>query len=175
LLDDLAQETLRRMLVAEGRGTEIDSVEAFVNVLAQRAAIDLLRRAVRDPISIEDVERRDWVDDGHEIEAVDAVLVGIAVRGAVARRVGSVPARAAAALAYLAAMVDGAVVADDCPQPGKGAGPTESAEWAGLWYAGRDDCFADGGAAVRKRRSRAVADLRELLVDAAADAGIVDG
>jgi hypothetical protein len=81
------------------------------------------------------------------------------------------PSRVATALAFLVAAVDEAAVGDSCPQPAGGAGEREAAEWAGLWYGGRDDCFplrgAKDTAAIRKRRSRAVAELQEVLVAAA--------
>ena len=56
---------------------------------------------------------------------------------------------------------------DDVPSP-QGSQPGVWPLWAGLFYAGRDDCFAAPGsetAAVRKRRSRAIERLAGFLLE----------
>jgi hypothetical protein len=89
------------------------------------------------------------------------------------------PSRVASALAYLAARVEDAPPGPACPQPVGGAGAQEAAEWAGLWYGGRYDCFPGSGAKdgpnVRKRRSRAVGQLHEVLVAAATEVQLAGG
>jgi hypothetical protein len=173
LADDITQEVLRRTLTQLARGTVIDNVEAFATTVAQRASIDVLRGEMRQPRSFGDIELEEW-----EYGAVDArdddvgaALVATGVRRALHSKAEPVPARAAAALAYLCVRVDGALVGDGCPQPGKGAGPDDAAAWASLFYAGRDDCFGSSETH-RKRRSRAVADMRAMLRDAAHATGL---
>jgi hypothetical protein len=180
LADDVAQEVLIRTAVAVARGEVLRNPAAWANRAGTFAARDLLRGALRRPRSAPAPD----VEDPREISAfadeVEAVAVGAelatGVRRAVAARVTARPWVGAAALAHLAAAVDGAPVGPRCPQPAGGAGPMEAAEWAALWYAGQVRCFADPGgaetAAVRKRRSRAVAQVRALLHEAAAEAGL---
>jgi hypothetical protein len=78
----------------------------------------------------------------------------------------------------LAIALDGAGPADDCPTPKAGAGDGEALAWAGLFYAGRRECFPAAGAAddpaTRKRRSRAVQDQRRILHDAVGAEAAVD-
>ena len=174
IADDVTQEVLRRSLTQLARGTVIDNVEAFATKLAQRASIDVLRRDLRQPRSFDDIELDEWeygavaaVDDGD----VEAALMARDVRRALHSKAEPVPARAAAALAYFTVHVEGTPVGDGCPRPGKGAGPDDAAAWAGLYYAGRDDCFGSSEKH-RKRRSRAVADMHAVLLDAARATGL---
>ena len=185
--DDLAQEVLRRLTVAAGRLREVGNLAALVTTVAHRAAVDLLRGRVRGPQEIvrptlvdPDVEVRVPSLDGASPLDVEADVVGGALLADVRRRVLAAaaddPARAAAALAFLAITCDGAVPGDDCPRPAGGASPDEAATWAALWYAGHRDCFTAtptvGAAAVRKRRSRRTGRLRALLRDVAAAVGL---
>jgi hypothetical protein len=180
LAEDVAQEVLVRTALAVGRGEQLRSPEAWANRVGAFAARDLLRGALRRPRPAATDEDEEPLDIGGRADEVEAVAVGAAlaagVRRAVAGRVAPRPWVGAAALAHLAASVDGAPVGPACPQPAGGAGPQEAAEWAALWYAGQVRCFADSvateTAAVRKRRSRAVAQVRTLLREAAAEAGL---
>lgn len=183
LAEDVAQEVLVRTGVAVRRGEVLRNPAAWGNRLGAFAARDLLRGSLRRPpaaIHAPEDEPVDLVARSEDVEGavIGAHLVG-GVRRAVAARVAPRPWVAAAALAHLAAAVDGAPVGRGCPQPVGGAGAQEAAEWAGLWYGGQVRCFAEPGApetaAVRKRRSRAVAQVRALLRDAAAEAGVGAG
>lgn len=173
LADDVAQEVLRRTLTQLARGTAIDNVEAFATTVAQRASIDVLRGEMRQPRSFDDIELEEW-EYGAAAAAdvdVDAALMARGVRRALHSNAEPVPPRAAAALTYVSVRVEGALVGDGCPQPGKGAGPDDAAAWAGLYYAGQDDCFGSSEKH-RKRRSRAVADMHAMLRDAARATGL---
>jgi hypothetical protein len=197
LADDLAQEALRRVAEATDRGKVIDNPEGFVTRALHYAALDILRGRIRSSQSLAlpavvdpDAEERGWSYDAIDTIAspldveVDALAFEplAAVRRAIHQRLGPDPAAGAAALAYLAVTVDGAATPPDCPQPIGGASPQESADWAGLWYAGRDDCFpthegatrhgVTAPAAMRKRRSRASERFHGLLVRAAVAAGL---
>ena len=184
--DDVIQDVLGRVCAAAVHGDPIDNVEAFVTRLVHRSAVDIVRGRVRRPqvVDLRGVDldagvqgRRGIAASPLDVEA-DA-LAGeslAAVRRVVQQGLGPDPASGAAALAYLAVTVDGAVPGRDCPQPGRGATPAEAAEWVALWYAGRRRCFPAGGATspatVRKRRSRLTRRFRDLLIDAAESSGL---
>jgi DNA-directed RNA polymerase specialized sigma24 family protein len=177
LEDDLVQEVLRRCASRISLGKAIDNPGGFATVLLHRASVDIVRGQLHRPLAFgllgsDEPADVDVEDGGFEADVVVADMVG-GLRRALHGLTG--PRRIAAALAYLVASFDQAPVGAACPQPVGGAGAQEAAEWAGLWYSGRRDCFPDGAAgeaAVRKRRSRAVAELHAALVEAAAGAGI---
>lgn len=186
LADDVIQDVLRQVCVATCRGLVIDNVEAFATRLVQRAAVDVVRGRIRRPqvVDLRGVDPDAGVQ-GRPVAAalpldVEAdALTGeslAAVRRTIHHTVSLDPSAAAAALAYLAVQVDGAAPSPHCPQPAGGATPTEAAEWAALWYAGRRVCFAGGRspdpATVRKRRSRLTRRFRDLLTHTAATAGL---
>ena len=179
LADDLVQEALIRAHRAEERGDDVGNVEAFTTVLVQRAARDLLRGIRRRPEGHTVAEPIDDLDtDGLATrlgsDLPESVVVGADVATELRRRVAGAlstsPRPAAGALATLAIVLDGAGPADDCPVPKAGAGDDEALAWAGLFYAGRHECFPPAGvaddAATRKRRSRAVQQQRQVLHDA---------
>jgi hypothetical protein len=186
LADDLIQDVLGRVCAAAGQGVAIDNVEAFATRLAQRSAVDIVRGRIRHPQLVDlrgvdpdaEVQGQPFaVASPLDVEA-DA-LAGealAAVRRLVHHRLAADPSAGAAALAYLAVMVEGASPGDRCPQPLAGASPDEAAEWAALWYGGRRDCFAGDAtttpATVRKRRSRLVHRFRDVLTGSAATAGL---
>lgn len=177
LADDLVQEALIRVDRAEQRGEQVVNVEAFTTVLVQRAARDLLRGIRRRPEghtvagAVDDLDGEALAigTDLPEAAVVDAAAAA-ELRRRVGAALGGAPRPAAGALAVLAIVLDGAGPADDCPAPKAGAGDDEALAWAGLFYAGRRECFPVGGeaddAATRKRRSRAVDDQRRVLRDA---------
>ena len=183
LRDDLVAEVLRRVVGAEAR-EPIDNPAGFATTAAQYAAADLLRGELRRPLPLLPTagETDDLELDVAAVESVDdEVLAAVArrdLREALFDDAVSEPSRVATALAYLAARVDDAPVGPRCPRPVGGAGAQEAAEWAGLWYGGRRDCFPQergpDSAALRKRRSRAVAHLHALLRAAAVRAEIVE-
>ncbi len=186
LADDVIQDVLGRVCAAAAQGVAIDNVEAFVTRLVHRSAVDIVRGRVRRPqvVDLRGVDLDAGVQGGRRVTAspldVEAdALAGeslAAVRRAVHQGLGVDPASGAAALAYLAVAVDGAVPGRGCPQPAGGATAAEAAEWVALWYAGRRRCFPTGAttspATVRKRRSRLTRRFRDLLIDAAASAGL---
>jgi hypothetical protein len=180
LAEDVAQEVLVRTALATRQGEELRNPAAWANRLGAFVARDLLRGALRRPRPAEALDGDEPADFAAHLDDVEAAVVAAdlagGVRRAVVARVAPRPWVAAAALAQLAAAVDGAPVGPSCPQPAGGAGAHEAAEWAALWYAGQVRCFPDPGAAespaVRKRRSRAVGQVRALLHEAAAEAGL---
>jgi hypothetical protein len=173
IADDVTQEVLRRTLTQLAKGTVIDNVEAFATTLAQRASIDVLRGDLRQLRSFDDIELDEWEYGAVAVadDDVETALMARDVRRALHSKAEPVPARAAAALAYFTVHIEGTPVGDGCPRPGKGAGPDDAAAWAGLYYAGRDDCFGSSEKH-RKRRSRAVGDMKALLLDAARATGL---
>ena len=72
------------------------------------------------------------------------------------------PEDISAAITFIARVADEAELAQQCPQPEAGATATEAAVWAGLWYAGRHECFGEGNT-ITKRRSRAMSRVRALF------------
>ena len=183
LFDDLVQEVLLRVIGAHRRGTEILDVEAFVATVARRTAVDLVRGLLRRPevqLPEEDAGEDPMADvpapDDPEQEIVSAEELAQlgriidTVRRRLAARLGQNPDRAAGALAVLAIAHGDAEPADDCPRPVGGVAADEATAWAGLFYGGADRCFPTDGdpedAAMRKRRSRALARQRELLQEA---------
>jgi hypothetical protein len=183
LHDDLVSEILHRVVTAEAR-EPIDNPAAFATHAAQYAAGDLLRNELRRPAPLlpRGTEDDDLTFDPSAMDKVDEDVIARGllrdVRNALFDVAVAMPQRAATALAYLSAGVDDAPVGQQCPQPMGGAGAQEAAEWAGLWYGGRRDCFpGDGvtdGPNVRKRRSRAVGQLHETLMTAANRAQLDD-
>jgi hypothetical protein len=88
------------------------------------------------------------------------------------RRVGERKApeawMASALLTYISITTGYAEVGDTCPQPKAGATPFDAALWAGLWYAGRTECFVDPTRthlAIDRDRARKCEKLRQLLND----------
>lgn len=190
LADDLCQEVLRRVIVASSqRGNAIDNLEGFVTRALHHAAVDIVRGRIRSPQTVDprvadpDADGWSWSYDAIasplDVEA-DALAFEslVAVRRTIHQLLGLDPTAGAAALAYLAITVDGARTSPDCPQPSGGANPREAAGWVGLWYAGCDHCFPNDGdtatpqSAIRKRRSRAIERVHDLLVRSAIAAGL---
>ena len=209
LADDVVQDALRRVCVATAPGGEpIDNVEAFVTTVVHRAAVDIVRGRVRRPQVIDlrgvdpDAEVQGcWFTPASHLDAGADACAGealAAVRRTIHHLLGDDPMAGAAALAYLVVTVDGGVPASDCPRPAGGATAVDEAEWVGLWYSGRRDCFeapslgrhgracglgggvardgqarrTAGAAGVRKRRSRATLRFRSALTAAAEAAGV---
>jgi hypothetical protein len=78
--------------------------------------------------------------------------------------------RVSAALTFVSIIAHKARVGDGCPQPKAGATYEDAALWAGLWYAGRTECFIDPTRtrqAIDRDRARKCAQLRELMKGAA--------
>jgi hypothetical protein len=184
LRDDLVGEIMRRVLTAAARET-IENPPGFATHAAQYAAADLLRGELRRPVPLLPTAPDDdaAVEVADDAEPADARVVARAalqtLREALFDNAYAGPTQVATALAYLAASVEDAPVGSQCPAPLGGAGEREADEWAGLWYGGKHDCFGGAavhdGPAVRKRRSRAIAQMRAALVDAAGRTELVDG
>lgn len=190
LADDLCQDVLRRVIVASSQqGTAIDNLEGFVTRALHHAAVDIVRGRIRSPQTVgprvtvdPDADGRSWSHDAIasplDVEADALAFESLAaVRRAIHQLLGLDPTAGAAALAYLAITVDGARTGPDCPQPAGGANPREAADWVGLWYAGCDHCFpsdddATTRSTVRKRRSRAMERVHDLLVRSAVAVGL---
>jgi hypothetical protein len=176
LHDDLVSEVLHRVVTVAARET-IENPAAFATTAAQYAAADLLRGELRRPAPLVPAPEEGHDDEPSDELVDDNVLASMALRDlrdALFDTAVITPSQAATALAFLSARVDDAPVGPHCPQPAGGAGAQEAAEWAGLWYGGRHDCFPDeaDSAAVRKRRSRAVSQLHAALADAAEQADL---
>jgi hypothetical protein len=95
------------------------------------------------------------------------------VREAVRRDLASAEWVGAAALTVLTRLLDGSPLVGSCPQPKAGADRVDAAHWAGLWYAGRTDCFDAPGVkpnTLVQKRAREVAKVKALLARAYNDA-----
>jgi DNA-directed RNA polymerase specialized sigma24 family protein len=194
LFDDLVQEALLAALVAERQGVEPDSVPAFVSRLVQRRARDMLRGRRRRPeghqaaghpeddawaAPIDTLKAPDRPEDeavsNGELAQMGPVVEGI--RRDLRAHLGHHPTRAAGALVVLAIVHGDALPAPDCPTPAGGVAQSEAASWAGLFYGGPARCFPTADdpedAAMRKRRSRALLQLKDLLRDVATGLGAI--
>jgi hypothetical protein len=160
LADDLAQDVLVAALLAPG---PIEEPAAWATVVAARRAVDLLRARARRPVA----ELEPWIEPVEASLAPEDAVVGHLGVADDARRAlaGVVPvAVRSAALTAVTVAVDGVALPRDCPQPGRGAAAADAPLWAGVWFAGGHDCWAEPDTpAVRKRRSRAVAAARDAL------------
>jgi hypothetical protein len=174
-LETIVMSEAARTLAAGG---EILAPVAWARQRAASRAVDLVRGRIRRPVTsleelAEQAEPRPLDTDADEIDdrRPDAVR----------RRLLEVSPLwiAAAAVAVLARVVDGAPLVAECPQPKAGAGPVDAAHWAGLWYAGQVSLFpADGqpsSRALDQRRSRAVRAVKAGLAAAARDEDAGDG
>jgi DNA-directed RNA polymerase specialized sigma24 family protein len=176
LADDLVGDVLYRTQVADARGDRIENVAAWSTRLLHDAAVDLLRGERRRflPLPALPDEHDDAAEPPDAAPGIEDALVHVDVveqlRRAIVRMLVPCPWVGAAALARLAYALDGAGVAVDCPRPAGGAGEQEAADWAGLWYAGRDECFPGAGEmdgnTIRQRRARAASKVRALLAEA---------
>lgn len=184
LRDDLIQDTMIRVLLAEERAFEPDNPEAFVTTLFQRAARDLLRGQLRRPeghLAAPPDHAGEWefadddVDPGELFPEAERLLeLGDrvdATRARLADRLGVKAHPAAGALAVLAIVHGDATPAADCPAPVGGVAAEEGVWWAGVFYGGPDGCFTTDGstedAALRKRRSRALLATKAAMKEAA--------
>jgi hypothetical protein len=179
---DVERMVLRSAATATSRGARIDSAPAWATSCLRNRVKDLLRspmskrapRRDRPHDDLTDDEARFGADTGDgAIERFETSQVADEVRRQLLMT-GTHGWQVAGGLAVLAVGVDGAEPGARCPRPVGGAGELEAGNWAGLWYAGRHDCFdADADTdVVRKRRSRAAAALRSALVEAGSAAGL---
>lgn len=193
LEEDVAQDALTRAVRVrnrEGPAWWPDDLEPFVAELIRRSARDVIRGHLRRPeghaIAAADAveiaaSSAEDADPGPEDQAIDAVELDRlgphvdALRRHLGVQLADRPPRAAGALAVVAIVHGQAEPAEDCPQPKAGVDPAEGNFWAGLFYGGEPGCFPTAitpeDAAMRKRRSRALAHLKTLLQGAAADLG----
>jgi hypothetical protein len=155
-------------------GGEIKVPVAWAKQRATSRAVDLVRGRVRRPV-VGLAELADQPDR----DDPDVASIGDGAPDHVRGRLMVMAAEAwiaAAGLAVLARVVDGAPLVPRCPQPKAGADGIDAAHWAGLWYAGLGALFAaDGAASTRamdQRRSRAARRVKAALVAAA---GASDG
>jgi hypothetical protein len=109
---------------------------------------------------------------------VDDDAAGDRVRAGIRRDLAVADWVCAAALVVLTRLLDGSPLLGSCPQPKAGADRVDAAHWAGLWYAGRTDCFDAPGVkpnTLVQRRAREVAKVKALLARAFHDEGDHDG
>jgi hypothetical protein len=142
-------------------GGSIGSVSGWCNARVAARSIDLSRGVIRrekqlgvqvDVIELEDVAESPSgpIDGDLRDLRLDVLLLD--------ERSEDI----SAALTFITRVADEAQLTKQCPQPEAGATTTEAAVWAGLWYAGRHECFG-GGNTITKRRSRAMARIRALF------------
>lgn len=142
-------------------GGEIRSVKGWCNARVAARSIDLARGVIRreqyvgtkvDEAELDDVEATELAPFDGDLRSLRTAILLLDER----------PEDVSAALTFIARVADEAHLAQECPQPEAGATATEAAVWAGLWYAGRYECFGDGNT-ITKRRSRAMARVRGLF------------
>jgi hypothetical protein len=176
LASDLRQEVYVALLAYGG---EIDNPIGFATRALRFRATDLLRARRRSLVvtlpayedgvaeTVEPADPADGPDGPALLDAVDGALVDH-VRRVLA---DAEPVRArSAALTAVTVADEAPQLPGDCPVPGQGAVAADAAWWAGVWFAGGADLFADGSSATRKARSRRIAEARALLAAAHASA-----
>jgi hypothetical protein len=143
------------------RGSLIESVPGWCNARIAARSIDLARGVIRkekrlgvqaDEAELEHLAEPEELPVGGDLGGLRLVVLDLDER----------PEDISAALTFITRVADEANLSSQCPQPDAGATPTEAAWWAGLWYAGRHECFGSGNT-ITKRRSRAMARVRALL------------
>lgn len=190
LLDDVVQEVFVNLHRMDLRGEEIDDerFEATVATIARRRSIDLLRGRLRRPeghlvgVSPDGTDPLDELvaSDRPEDTALAVTEAGSMVedlRRGLQARLSQHPWRAAGGLVVLGIVHGDARPAVDCPAPKAGVAQDEAVAWAGLFYGGAEGCFPSDehreDAAMRKRRSRALAHQQTLLREVATDVGAI--
>ncbi len=142
-------------------GGSIASVKGWCNARIAARSIDLARGVIRrerfvgvqvPDLELEEVAEPAGIEVSGNLHELRRALLCLNER----------PEDVSAALTVIARVADEAQLAEQCPQPLAGATPTEAAVWAGLWYAGRQECFGEGNA-ITKRRSRAMARVKTLF------------
>lgn len=172
----LSDANLRVLRTFQLRAEPYEVFEAvgFAIRIIERSAADLLRRPAhryevvggKDDIGAAGIE-----DDPVVVTAPEGLESR--VRMALHAHAGTATWATAGALVVVTVTLDGVTsFAPHVPAVGQGAVATQQPWWAGLHYAGKHDCFAGDGAAVRQRRSRAVQRMREVLAAASEDTGV---
>ena len=98
-------------------------------------------------------------------DVIRTIGLAVAVRGAIETADASSADRSAA-LTFLALSDDGTsprALDDDVPHPEAGARPDQARYWPAIWFAERDDRIFGGGQATRRRRSRRIDQVRQLV------------
>lgn len=169
LLSIAAHNVVRRLRSGGPLTRELDrrgGIDAYCTVVINRAAKDLLRAASRRPHLV----LSDDIDDvGEPVPDAAGTETYDVVRSALHQRVHHTrvwPTAAALAFVTVTEFPDRRL-GDTVPTP-KLDDVVGQAEWAGLHYAGRHDCFAQVDTpAVRQQRSRAIRQVRAELAAAA--------
>lgn len=182
LADDVVQDAARRVIETMRRRRvpfpEL-RVGAYARRAVQHAAADVLRTTRRHsvPDSLESLSSEpdrlaELADPRDPLEALVPHLDSHALEDGCRRAVHALLAprvwAGAASLVVLTLAYHAlAEAGPDVPRPDPAAGEERAWEWAGLFYAGREDCFPGPSgrddAATRKRRSRALEEVRLLL------------
>lgn len=156
------------------RGGQIINPVAWANQRITARSIDLVRGVIRTERRDENVDELlidDEGGDGSGNDITDAGEVDTAMRisdASIAQLRHALVASDAsdvdvsAALTVVSVIADNAPLSKDCPQPVAGATPMDAACWAGLWYAGRSECFGESNT-VTQRRARAARRAKMLL------------
>ena len=98
-------------------------------------------------------------------DVIRTIGLAVAVRGAI-ETADATSADRSAALTFLALSDDGTsprALDDDVPHPEAGARPDQARYWPAIWFAERDDRIFGGGQATRRRRSRRINQVRQLV------------
>jgi len=98
-------------------------------------------------------------------DLIRTIGLAVAVRGAIETADASSADRSAA-LTFLALSDDGTsprALDDDVPHPEAGARPDQARYWPAIWFAERDERIFGAGQAIRRRRSRRIGQIRQLV------------
>jgi hypothetical protein len=125
-----------------------------------------------NPFAEHDLAEHDFADDdlsgiGLDRDSSDAVVEAEFLPD-VRRRLMAADesgVNVSAALTIVTVLAERPPLAPECPQPLAGATESDAAGWAGLWYAGRIECFGEGNT-VTQRRARASRRARALVLSA---------
>lgn len=178
LSDDLLQETACGVWRTFAAGSEpypdFDAA-AYARRSLRNAALNMLRTEIVGPMAdIEIGSGNGTLDPADEADLAEDIATALAsaeseaaAQRTIFAQIGSDPSTGSAALTSLVLFLHPQVTpAPETPVPESGH-TTDPAFWAGLWYAGRADCFAgrsgEDTPTIRRRRARAVQRIRRLL------------
>lgn len=171
---DIEEAVISEALRFVRDGGEIGSVAGWCNHRIRARSIDLARGAIRREralgvaVSEEGVEAVEESDEATadaamlEEYGVDVLSDGVSAMRREILESGADPLDICGVLAVVSVLAEQATIDPDCPQPLAGATPEDAACWAGLWYAGRTECFGVGNT-VGQRRARAARKMKMVL------------
>ena len=175
-----AQGDPDRYLARNDPAADGENYRARLVYAAERLTYQDPEAALRAWKKVESEEQTDTVaDPGHigpgddwepaPIDARSELIRNLGLAAAVRAALETADASSAdrsAALTFLALSDDGMnprALDDDVPLPEAGARPDQARYWPAIWFAERDDRIFGASQSVRRRRSRRIARVRDLV------------